>query len=85
MRWGEIPKDILDKREKKQAREAKKDRCLRREKPVSEKSARAAKSARAKKIKKQLEGLELMKQLTDQLMDTGLSSMGSASLKATGT
>ena len=79
---GEIPKDILDKREKKQAREAKKTDASGEKKPVSEKSARAAKSARAKKIKKQLEGLELMKQLTDQLMDTGLSSMGSVSLKS---
>lgn len=79
---GEIPKDILDKREKKQAREAKKTDASGEKKPASEKSARAAKSARTKKIKKQLEGLELMKQLTDQLMDTGLSSMGSVSLKS---
>jgi hypothetical protein len=78
---GEIPKDILEKREKKQAKEAKKTDSAGEKKPVSEKSARAAKSAKAKKIKKQLEGLELMKQLTDQLMDTGLSSMGSISLK----
>ncbi len=78
---GEIPADILDKREKKQAREAKKAASAGEKKPVSEKSARSGKAARTKKIKKQLEGLKLMKQLTDQLMNTGLSSMGSVSLK----
>lgn len=78
---GEIPADILDKREKKQAREAKKAEPAGEKKPASEKSIRAGKAAKAKKIKKQLEGLRLMKQLTDQLMNTGLSSMGSVSLK----
>lgn len=78
---GEIPADILDKREKKQAREAKKAVSAGEKKPASEKSARSGKAARTKKIKKQLEGLKLMKQLTDQLMNTGLSSMGSVSLK----
>lgn len=79
---GEIPADILDKREKKQAREAKKAEPAGEKKPASEKSARAGKAAKTKKIKKQLEGLRLMKQLTDQLMQTGLSSMGSVSLKS---
>ena len=78
---GDIPKDILEKREKKQAREAKKTDQSEAKKPVSEKSSRAGKAARTKKIKKQLEGLGLMKQMTDQLMNTGLSSMGSVSLK----
>lgn len=41
----------------------------------------AGKAARTKKIKKQLEGLTWMKQLTDQLVNTGLASMGSVSLK----
>lgn len=45
------------------------------------KGSRAGKAARTKKIKKQLEGLELLKQLTDQLMSSGLASMGSVSLK----
>ncbi len=79
---GEIPKDILEKREKKQAREAKKADSPEGKKPVSEKSVKAGKAARTKKIKKQLEGLDLMKQMTDQLMHTGLSSMGSVSLKS---
>ena len=78
---GEIPADILDKREKKQAREKKKTESTGEKKPVSEKSVRAGKAAKTKKIKKQLEGLRLMKQLTDQLMNTGLSSMGSVFLK----
>ncbi len=79
---GEIPKDILEKREKKQAKEAKKADGSSEKKPVSEKSAKASKAAKTKKIKKQLEGLKLMKQMTDQLMHTGLSSMGSVSLKS---
>ena len=79
---GEIPKDILDKREKKQAKEAKKAEPQEAKKPVSEKSSKAGKAARTKKLKKQLEGLELMKQMTDQLMNTGLSAMGSVSLKS---
>lgn len=78
---GEIPADILNKRVKKQAREAKKAASAGEKKPASEKSARSGRAARTKKIKKQLEGLKLMKQLTDQLMNTGLSSMGSVSLK----
>lgn len=76
---GQIPRDILDKREKKEAREAKKQSGDGK-KPASEKSARAARAARTKKIKKQLEGLALLKQLTDQLMNWGLASMGSGSL-----
>ena len=45
---GEIPKDILDKREKKQAREAKKTDASGEKKPVSEKSARAPGQRRSK-------------------------------------
>lgn len=75
----EIPKDILDKREKKEARAARKQAGEKA--PVSEKSMKAAKAARTKKIKKQLEGLELLRKLTEGLMDNGLASMGSVSLK----
>ena len=71
----EIPQDILDKREKKDAREAKKQ-AGDVKKPASERSAKAAKAARAKKIRKQLEGLALLKQLTDQLMNWGLGEKG---------
>ncbi len=81
---GEIPEDILAKREKKQAREAKKAEAAAQggeKKAASEKSNRASKAAKAKKIQKQLDGLALMKQLVDQLMGLGLSSMGSLSLK----
>lgn len=87
---GEIPKDILEKRQKKEAREAKKaaeasaagsgdsDTSP---KTAKAKTSKAGKAARTKKIKKQLEGLAWMKQLTDQLVGTGLASMGSVSLK----
>ncbi len=76
---GDIPQDILDKRQKKEAREAKK-LAGDTKKPATDRSAKAAKAARIKKIKKQLEGLELLRQLTDKLMNWGLASMRSASL-----
>lgn len=75
----EIPEDILAKREKKEARAAKKQ--LGEKKPASEKSARASRAAKTKKIKKQLEGLGLLRQLTEGLVSGGLAAMGSVSLK----
>lgn len=87
---GEIPQDILEKREKKEAREAKKEQKKEQlanmsedeKKAAAAKSAKSSKSARIKKIKKQLEGLDLMKKMTDQLLLSGLASMGSISLKS---
>ncbi len=76
---GDIPQDILDKRQKKEAREAKKQAGG--EKPATEKSRKAAKAAKTRKIKKQLEGLELLRQLTAGLLNGGLGAMGSVSLK----
>lgn len=85
---GEIPKDILEKRQKKEAREAKKaaeaasgGQGASASGTAKAKTGKAGRAARAKKIKKQLEGLAWMKQLTDQLVQTGLASMGSISLK----
>ncbi|MDO5416989.1 MAG: SWIM zinc finger family protein [Lachnospiraceae bacterium] len=75
---GDIPEDIRKKREKKEAREAKKASAAE-EKP---KNPRAGKAARTKKIQKQLEGLELLRQAVSGLLNTGLSSMGSISLKS---
>ncbi len=81
---GEIPEDILEKRKKKQAREEKKAEAAAsgEKKAPSGKSSRAGKAARTKKIKKQREGLSVMKQMVDQLMNMGLSAMGSVSLKS---
>lgn len=90
----EIPEDILKKREKKQAKEAKaagengvegageqneEDAAV-----VAKKKAAAlksAKSAKTKKIKKQLEGLDLATKLVQDLMKTGLGTMGGTALK----
>ena len=64
----EIPEDILAKRENE-------------EKEVKKKtSSKASKSARTKKIKKQLEGLDLIKKISSQLLKVGLSAMGSVSI-----
>jgi len=75
----EIPEDILQKRAKKAARETRED--------GGEKTARKSapkkvnKAARAKKLQKQLEGLELTRQLVEELLTTGLGSMGGTALK----
>ena len=75
----EIPEEILDKRARKEAREAQKQSGEK--KPASEKSLKAAAAARAKKTRKQLEGLELLRKLTGDLVHNGLASMGNVSLK----
>lgn len=77
---AEIPAEILDKRQKKEAREAKKTSGGEK-KAASEKSVKASRAAKTRKIKKQLEGLELLRKLTGGLMENGLASMGSVSLK----
>ncbi len=74
-----IPGEILDKRARKEAREAKKQSGEK--KPASEKSLKAAAAARARKTRKQLEGLELLQKLTGELVHNGLASMGNVSLK----
>lgn len=87
----EIPEDILKKREKKQAKEAKgastqAEDPLNAEDPeaAARKKASAAKSAKAaktKKLKKQLEGLELAARLIRDLTRAGLGTMGGTALK----
>ena len=47
----------------------------------SSKARSGSRSARTKKLKKQLEGLAMLGQLTDSLLTAGLASMGSISLK----
>lgn len=87
----EIPEDILKKREKKQAKEAKSVAAQTTDEPAAEdpkaaakKKASAAKSAKAaktKKLKKQLEGLDLAARLIQDLTRAGLGTMGGTTLK----
>ncbi len=84
----EIPEDILKKREKKQAREAKSTAAgtLTAEdgEEAAKKKASALKSAKAaktKKLKKQLEGLLLADKLIRELIHAGLGTMGGTALK----
>lgn len=86
----EIPEDILKKREKKLAREAKAetnasdaDKEPSGEADTKKKAAAAktSKAARTKKLKKQLEGLELTTKLIQDLMKAGLGTMGGTALK----
>lgn len=86
---AEIPEDILKKREKKQARDAKAQQtdtdtgAGEEGEKAAKKKASAAKSgnaARKKKLKKQLEGLELTAQLVRNLMAAGLGTMGGTAL-----
>lgn len=84
----EIPEDILKKREKKQAKEAKAQGAA--EHPegtdggaseAKKKSAsKSAKAARVKKLQKQLEGLSLLEKLVQDLMKSGLGTMGGTAL-----
>lgn len=92
---GEIPEDILKKREKKAKKtEAAKEAAdgskteASEGKEGSEEAAKAAarrqkagKAAKSKKIKKQLEGLKMTEDLVHGLMRSGLATMGSVSLK----
>ncbi len=91
----EIPEDILKKREKKLAREAKaqgaaenrdagaEDNAAQADAVPTAKKKSAAKSAgaaKAKKLKKQLEGLSLLEKLVQELLKAGLGTFGGASL-----
>ena len=74
----EIPKDILTKREKKQAKETDKEKTTSEEKTQTKK--KTSKTAVTKKIKKQLEGLELTEKLIQNLLQAGLGTMGGTDL-----
>ena len=78
----EIPEDILAKREKKEKTKAKKEKESA-EGTVKEKKApsKVSKAARTKKINKQIEGLDLIKNISTQLLKLGLSTIGTVSLK----
>ena len=84
----EIPEDILKKREKKLAKDAKvseeassQDGVQNTEEKTTKKTtSKSAKSAKEKKIKKQLEGLELLEKVVQNLLQMGLGTMGGNSL-----
>lgn len=98
---GEIPEDILKKREKKakkgeadkgagngseglEGKEMSEEEAAQAAAEAAKAAARrqkAGKAAKAKKIKKQLEGLKMTEDLIRGLMRSGLSTMGSVSLK----
>lgn len=79
----EIPEDILKKRDKKQAREEKREQTLLEERAESSKKTepKTNQAARTKKLKKQLEGLDLLQKLIQDLLKAGLGTMGGAALK----
>ena len=78
----DIPEDILEKRKKKEIREAKKQEAKETadQKPVKKRPA--SKAAAKKKINKQLEGLALLRKMVNELLLSGLASMGSISLRS---
>lgn len=77
-----LPEDILQKRQKLEARQLKKENTEADSGSAKKSAAKSvSKAAKTKKIKKQLEGLELIRKLVAQLMSTGLAAMGSVSLK----
>ncbi len=71
----EVPEDILQKRQKKEARAAKAAAGKKAGKPKTNKAART------KKIKKQLEGLKLAEEMMHNLLSAGLGTMGGSSIK----
>lgn len=81
----EIPQTILDKRAKAKARAEKKEEPAGGEASKTKKAAKPAKgasqAARTKKLKKQLEGLSMAEEVVRELMNTGLGTLGSSSLK----
>lgn len=82
----EIPEDIARKRAKLAGKAAggEKEAAPVSEEQAAKKKAAAAKSAKnakAKKLRTQLEGLELTKQLLEELIRNGLGAMGGTSLK----
>lgn len=73
----EIPSDIMEKRAKKEAREEKKLSSN----TTQKKPTKVSQASQIKKMKKQLEGLEMTKQLVDNLLKSGLGTIGGTSLK----
>lgn len=87
----EIPEDIIKKREKKQARDAKANGEDQPQKELTEEekqkaqkkaasAAKASKNAKIKKLQKQLEGLDLKEKMIMDLMSAGLGTMAGAAL-----
>lgn len=74
----DIPGDILQKREKKQARTAKPAQGAQDGKPAA--PPKVNKAAWTKKLKKQLEGLDLTARLVSGLLSAGLGTMGGTAL-----
>ena len=69
----DIPQDVIDKRNKIEAREKKKEE--KKEAPEGQrKTGGASKAAKTKKIKKQLEGLDLLKDIINQITYSGIAS-----------
>jgi hypothetical protein len=73
-----IPQEILDKREKDEKREARKQEV------PDEGSRKVNKSALAKKIRAQIEGLELLEKITCSIIRGGLASLDMKALKIIG-
>lgn len=72
----DIPEDILEKRKKKEIREAKKQEAKETsdQKPVKKRPA--SKAAAKKKINKQLEGLALLRKMVNELLLSGFCIYG---------
>ena len=70
---ADIPQDIIDKRNKIEAKEKKKaEKEKNSDKP--KKTSTVSKAAKTKKIKKQIEGLDLLKDLMNQITNAGVAS-----------
>jgi len=75
----EIPEDVLKKREKKQAKEAK-IKAAAEGTETKKQASKVSKAARTKKIKKQAEGLVLLEKMIQDILRPGLGTLGGTSL-----
>ena len=72
---AEVPQDIMEKREKAEKREEKKKAV------IEEKPKKVNKNALAKKLQTQKEGLELLEKIANNIVQSGLGTINSKTLK----
>lgn len=79
----QLPDTIREKREKKERRAAKsEEKKQKQDSTAPAKGKKAGKAARVKKMKKQLEGIAVLKKLTDSLLNFGIGTLEGTSLKS---
>ena len=76
---ADIPQEIADKRAKQAARAARKEAAA--QVPAAKKPAKPNAAAQAKRLNSQLEGLDMAEQMVEELLRSGIGSLGGSSAK----